>query len=346
MHLIDLIPQDNEEVEEITSFTGEELANRPNTTIPTLFNPIFQKVGLATLAGLSDAGKSALLRQMLIYVVSDFDYFIGFENKAQHKRGLYFSTEDGEESISVLLKKQLRGLNLEPSKLRNIEFIFDYGNDLCLTVEDKLEQQPVDVVVIDAFADVFPGQMNQNNIVRSFLSKFDRLAKKHKCLIIFLHHCGKNSEYKEPSKNSLIGSQGYEAKMRLVLELREDWNDPSLRHLCVVKGNYLPKEYKRESFVLRFDEDMLFHNTGQRVPFEELVKPTEADTEKGELKQQAIELRKEGKTVREIGEILNKGKSTVDRWTKDVVPLSHVPKENSGTGQKQLNGFAKNEAPF
>ncbi|MEK6478148.1 AAA family ATPase [Catalinimonas sp. 4WD22] len=349
MSLFDETPggfEQEEGLNEVVSFSGEELANRDVDCIPTLFDPIFPKVGLVTVAGLSDAGKSAFLRQLLIYLVADFDYFIGFEVKAEHKKGIYFSTEDGEESMSYLLKKQLRGISKEASILKNIEFVFDYGLSLLDTLEDKLQANNYDAVVIDAFGDVFTGQMNQNNVVRSFLTKFDRLAKKYKCLIIFLHHCGKNSEYKEPSKNSVIGSQGYEAKMRLVIELREDWNDPDLRHLCIVKGNYLPKEYKSESYVLRFDEYMLFHNTGRRVPFEDLAKPTESDAEKEELKERAIELRQQNKSVREIAKELGKGKSTIDRWTKGVVPSHESTKENSGTGQVKMNGHSYQKAPF
>lgn len=61
--------------------------------------------------------------------------------------------------------------------------------------------------------------------------------------------------------------------MRILIELRQDFMEKNYRHLCVVKGNYLPKEMKTESFVLWFNENMVFDNTARRVPFESLVKP-------------------------------------------------------------------------
>ncbi len=88
--------------------------------------------------------------------------------------------------------------------------------------------------------------------------------------------------------------------MRLVIELRADLLDPSLRHLCIVKGNYLPASYKKESYVLQFDEgNFVFSNTGERMPFEMLVKQT--DNESGKAKyQQAKELKDRGCSYDEI----------------------------------------------
>jgi len=86
-----------------------------------------------------------------------------------------------------------------------------------------------------------------------------------------LHHTGKRTENLEPSKNNAIGSQGFEAKMRLVLELRLDRAEPDLRHLCIVKGNYLPQFEKTASYVVSMDDNFVFSDTGNRVQFDELV---------------------------------------------------------------------------
>src|ERR1041385_4429483 len=88
--------------------------------------------------------------------------------------------------------------------------------------------------------------------------------------------------------------------MRLVIELRADQADASLRHLCIVKGNYLPGKAKRESYELRFDEQTFnFTNTGGRTPFESLARTTNEDAGKARYLQ-AKELHAEGKTYDEI----------------------------------------------
>jgi hypothetical protein len=132
-----------------------------------------------------------------------------------------------------------------------------------------------------------------------------------------LHHTGKRTQNLEPSKDNLLSGQGLEAKMRVVIELRADLMNPAFRHLCIVKGNYLPANYKRESFVLQFDEpNFHFTNTGERVPFELLVKNvnTEQDKEKW---QQAKELTDKGVKQDEIASIMGfASKGTISKLLK------------------------------
>ena len=285
------------------------------------------------LAGSSDIGKSSLLRQLALYIVNGKERLFGFKINTRYRRAIYVSTEDDDSSISFLIKKQVDGIKDHYCNYSGLSYIFDYGDDLVETLDEELEQNPVDVICIDALTDLYTGNMNQTNAIRSFLNDFSQLANRHNCLIIFLHHTGKKTEELEPSKHNLLGSQGFEAKMRLVLELRHDWHDTSLRHLCVVKGNYLPKEYKHESFVLRFDDDMLFHNTGERVPFAQLAKPDKNDDQaekKEERVDEIIGLKSQGKSLREIEQETGISKSTVHRILKD-----HETKPGSSAHQIQ-----------
>jgi RecA-family ATPase len=77
------------------------------------------------------------------------------------------------------------------------------------------------------------------------------LAKKHKCLILFLHHTGKRTTQHAPNKDSIIGSQGFEAKMR-VLELRPNFSNDFQKDLWGLKSNFLKSKHKRSSYTLEF----------------------------------------------------------------------------------------------
>lgn len=114
--------------------------------------------------------------------------------------------------------------------------------------------------------------------------------------------------------------------MRLVLELRSDVADKTAKHLCCVKGNYLPAEYKAESVKLRFTAHLTFKDSGERVPFECLV-PKDANREAKYLR--AIQLRDEGHTYEEIAqEIGYKEKSGVAKLIQ-----RHENKSNTQNGQ-------------
>jgi hypothetical protein len=279
-----------------TEVTGEELLLKPIKEIPCLVEPFLQQTGLACLAGSSDTGKSSILRQLAIAITTGSSHFLGFPIKARHRSCVYVSTEDLERETAYLLFRQAQDHN--PSELKGLRFMFDIDG-LTGKLDQSLTANPADLVIIDCFSDAFGRDLMDTRQIRTYLHSFQELAQKHQCLILFLHHTGKRTENLEPSKNNLLSGQGLEAKMRLVIELRADLSNPSHRHLCVVKGNYLPGSHKRESYVLEFNEQSFtFSNTNERVPFELLSKQPE-DNSKAKY-EQAAELKAAGQTYEQI----------------------------------------------
>lgn len=301
--------------------TGEDLLKQGRESLPCLVEPILQKVGLACIAGSSDTGKSSFLRQLCYSVASDAERFLDFRLNAQYHSAIYVSTEDDESAMQFLLNKQNKDWNAYNEKFGRIRFLFDTTN-LLQDLDSMLEETPADLVCIDAFTDLYSGELNKSNQVRCFLNGYSQLAQKHQCLVMFLHHCGKRTEEdKTPSKHNLLGSQAIEAKMRLVLELRSDNENPNLKHLCIVKGNYLPSTFKNESFVLSFSENMTFTDTQDRTPFEQLVKMPVGNPSKEDVIREKMAtakmLRKQGLTQQQIADAMNVNKSTVSRWFQD-----------------------------
>ena len=277
-------------------YTGEELLLRGIQELPTLVNPILPQVGLVALGGSSDVGKSTFLRNLAISICSGSDKFLQFPINAKHNRVIYISTEDDDFALSYLLSLQNKALKNPSSSYRNLIFLV-YTTNLFGQLEKLLKANPVDLIIVDTFLDLYSGEMNQANKIRSYLYNYHLLARKYQCLVLLLHHTGKRTEDLPPSKNNLLGSQGFEAMMRLVLELRTDRDNTDLRHLCIVKANYLPKEYKESSYVLRFDSNMLFEDTGVRMPFENLTSShKDREAEKQEWIKIAKPLIEEGKT--------------------------------------------------
>lgn len=304
-------------------FTGEDLLKHKLESLPCLVDPILQKVGLACIAGASDTGKSAFLRQLCCAVVSGMDYFLDFRINAQYHSAIYVSSEDDEMAMRFLLGKQNLDWNIPEVQFSRLRFLFDTTH-LMKDLESMLDESPADLVCIDAFGDLYDGDMNKSNQVRSFLNEYAQLAQRYKCLVIFLHHCGKRSEEeKTPSKHNLLGSQAFEAKMRLVLELRSDYNDNNIKHLCVVKGNYLSGEYKSESYDLLFSNNMTFSNTQDRTPFEMLMKTpgenhlSKKTEKKLERMKRAKKMVSEGYSYKEVAETEKVHPSAVSQWFKD-----------------------------
>jgi RecA-family ATPase len=304
---------------EILPVSGEDLLKMSTDDLPFLWGRIFPEVGVGAVAGSSDTGKSAFLRQFAMAVVSGESEFLEMPLNAKHKGVLYVSTEDDEMATAVLMKKQ-NVKQLEAASYKGLRFVFNSDN-LLDTLEKQLKSAPVDCLIIDAFTDVYGMELNSSNQVRTFINSIYNLTKQHKCFLLFLHHTGKKTESLAPHKDNLLGSQGFEAKMRVVLEIRKDVFDSTLRHLCILKGNYIPSDEKEKSHVLEF-KDMVYKHTGQRVFLNELMlKPKnitglKKQNERKMVNQKVIELHNKGLTTRQIENELRSqghkiGKSTI-----------------------------------
>jgi len=280
--------------------TGEFLMLQKVEKIPCLLDPFFQSVGVVCLAGSSDVGKSTILRQLAIAVAMGRSHFLGWPLNTKHRSAIVVTTEDDPNAISFLLSRQAKGV--DPAQLKGLRFLFEFES-LANELETALIEQPADVIIVDCFADAYGGDLKDTTRLRAYLNICQSLAMKHQTLFLFLHHTSKRSENFEPNKNNLLAGQGFEAKMRCVVELRADPARADIRHWCIVKGNYLAAEHKQESYVLAFDTNTFtFSATDDRQPIEMLSKRPD---DRGRAKyDQAKALEAEGKTQDQIAQIM------------------------------------------
>ena len=314
-------------------YSGFALYNFDYTELPKLVDPIFPEVGLVSLVGSSDTGKSTFLRQLALTIALKIDNFVGYPVNAKSPNIIYISTEDDPISTSIGVKKQTEGLtkllkiNLE--NLNHIKFIFD-GDDLDSDsienrLENILENTDVQLVIVDAFTDLFAYDINSSTAVRNFFKQFSKLAKKYKCLILFLHHTGKGKDKVSASKDNVLGSQAFEAKMRVLLELRRHPNNENLRTLTITKGNYISSQVKKFTKILSFDESTLLFSSVSDILTEDLSKLSRNIKNSDLVKDLVLNYHKEGKSTREIESLLKEkghsiGKSTVNNYIRQNTP--------------------------
>lgn len=309
---------------------GTEILSLGLRRVPTLVEPFIPKYGTMSLAGSSDLGKSYLLLQLGDAVINGERHFLGFPLNVTHRSVIYLSTEDDEYSLSPRLINMAKNRD-DVSNYDNLRVVFDSTN-LITKLDHLLSEKPADLVVIDTFSDIFDGDMNQANKVRSFIQGFKELTVKHKTLIIFNHHCGKKNDYRPPHKDNLLGSQGFESSMRTVIELRKDFESPQYRHLCIVKGNYLSESFKNSSFMLEFSFEEGFINTGKRVSFERLVKSdTKPPAARIAVQERVMALKSEGLSYEKIATKMKKEGTAISKST-----VGNILKENRPSIQKLI----------
>lgn len=230
--------------------------------IPMLWHPFFPRTGLIGIVGASEAGKSLFARQLAISVVEGKNDFLGNRFNPVRKTALIVSTEDGQDSIGWLLKKQAADVSMQA--LDNLHFCFECNN-LPRELDEQMSRLNPDVVVIDVWSDTFAGNPNNWSEVRRHLIQVGNLAEKYECLIVIIHHTVKHAEKTAPDKNKVNGSQSIEAKLRCIVELRNGLQS-NQSELRVIKGNYLSREQKAEGMLLELNPDTFrFSNTGVKV---------------------------------------------------------------------------------
>lgn len=224
--------------------------------IPYLIETLVPQGTVVALIGNSDVAKSIFLRNMAYSYCSDAEQFLGYPILSSNRKCLYVSTEDAP----LIVKDHLTKMGAVPCK--NLLFGFDIENtndNFFATLE---EIQP-SLIIIDAYGDVFEGDINNIIQTRHFFKKFKKYASTNNCSFVFLHHTTKAARNSSPSKHNANGSQGFEGACRLLMELRcENQKD---RTLHIVKGNYLSNEVKSKEIILKLDgETLIFSKEGQR----------------------------------------------------------------------------------
>lgn len=295
--------------------SAKELLELNITEIPMLVEGLIQKTGLVGITGSSDVGKSCFLRQLALSIVGGNADFIGFPIHRTTGKVIYVSTEDMMIDLAFLVRKHLNNPAEINECWNNLHFIVDTV-DLRNRLDTMMEELKPDCVIIDAFTDIYTGDFNMSTAVRAPLNKFKNLAQKHHSVFVVLNHIGKRAEKRRPNKHNSLGSQGFEAKMRMLAEIRIDNSERDMRHLCIVKGNYIPNEEKEKSFKLKMNtETLLFENTGERVDYSELE--STGSTLKNIWLPRSCEIKAQNpdKTVDEIYELVKEEGFTGSRST-------------------------------
>jgi RecA-family ATPase len=236
-------------------------------SVQMLLEKFLPKVGLAALIGESDIGKSTWLILLALFVALKEKLFLGMKLNVTHGRALYVSTEDDASNFGPRAKKLCKKLEISESELEKIEFYFtDDVEKLASNLNDYLSDNKFDLVVIDAFSDILSEDGNNATVVRKTLNGLSKIASRYQCLILVLHHMRKSAG-SEPSKNDVLGSSGFEAKMRSVIGLYRG-NEPGEVKMKILKGNYLSPEDKMVVRTLSFVDQYFTLKVASIQPFE------------------------------------------------------------------------------
>ncbi|MSP58107.1 MAG: AAA family ATPase [Flavobacteriaceae bacterium] len=293
-----------------------------------LWDNLIPRVGTGLLVGQPDLGKSQLAKELAIMIAKGSSEHLGMKLKPIHNHVLYVFTEDQEEGVSSSLHKQLiKHSDLDKSKL-SLAFLRDESiAELIQKLDAFCSLTPVDLVVIDAFGDIFSGSDSNNNIqMRRDIKAFDDIVRKHKISVLFVHHINKSGYGKNPSQELIQGGSGLTQKVRFALFLSR--NDDGQKFLNVAKGNYSSSFYKDNRLPVDFDEETLtFEVNGDWEPLEKSTKKQKSDLNDDDLfmifKNNGLSF---NQVCAKIIDCLNVSQSTAERRIVKLVNKGRITK--------------------
>jgi RecA-family ATPase len=235
-------------------FTLKEILEIDFSEFPFIVKGLIPAECLSLIVGESDIGKSTFHTQLALTIVSGMPKFLGREINVKHKRVLIVSTEEGIGAIGNRIQKQMARIPIDSDASERL-IILTSSDNITHRIREILKKAPVDIIIIDAFSDVFHLDMNISNKVRGFFNAYTDMIREFKCSIVFIHHIGKSREGLPLHKNQVLGSVGIVDKVRQALWLSRDKKSSFKRQLTIIKGNYVTDEEKNKSLVLNFDAE-------------------------------------------------------------------------------------------
>lgn len=268
------------------TFTFKEMWESKDEVQEFLIPELIPAHTVAVLIGEDGIGKTQITTQLCLHISMNHTKFLGLELNAKNKRCLICATEESRIKFTHAMVKQALNLSgkIDPDKI-HIKFtegsLYDSWEELKAEIERNLEEDPHDLVVIDALSDLFTlidGEINSNSDARKILSACQALATTHKVTILIIHHAAKTKLVAKKKEGKLFveksDSQGAGAitqKPRTILALTSDPGTISAdgrsftNYLHVVKANLMSKTYMTNAIQCLFDTNSLLHSyTGMK----------------------------------------------------------------------------------
>lgn len=321
-----------------STLTATQLLALKEETERYLLEPVLPKIGTGVLVGRPDTGKSQFARQFCLSVANGDTDFLGFKLHLIQKKALYLATEDDHLNTRHLLGKQVTEKTYNTDNLKFVFADLMTTKEIIATLHKELKKDPVDLIIVDAFGDVFQGvDSNNNTAMRNTAKAFDKVAKQYNCFLLFVHHINKAAYDQAPNQKHIQGGSGLAQKVRSAIQLSV--GPGRYRYLSVTKGNYCPQDVKENAFELEFNEQTFsFSFTGNRIDPSNLSSDKKEKKEEEKLQtlinlSELVFMDQDELTYKEmtsrIEKLTSKGVATAKRYIRSMTDVELIQKDKT-----------------
>jgi DNA replication protein DnaC len=307
----------------------EDAKNLPE--ILPLVDVLFQKNELTILFGDTGKGKS-IAAVAIADAISKGESFLGLDNNVGPQRVLYYDFELSDKQFEKRYSNEIGECypfndnfyidNIDLSKLIEPNVKAKFEEILINKFKSDILEIQAEVVVIDNITYLSTQTPEDSQVALTMMKLLKELKSSMNISILVLAHTPKKIGAAGITIQDLAGSKHLSNFADGVIALGDVKTERNIRYLMQVKPSRSgePKYDKNNVIVCELEKQdcSLAFRYVRECPEYELLGPTKDENEKEHLLVQMQELKRQGKTIREIADVLKMGKSTVDRWLKNI----------------------------
>lgn len=309
-----------------------------------LYNGLWYEGEVCCLFADSNVGKS-------IYAVQMADEI------AQLRNVLYVDCELSDKQFQLRYTDRDTGkLHQFPERLIRAEInpskmdMKNFEEQIITDIENAAQRTASDTIMIDNLT-YLCNSSEKGDQAGIFMMKLMNLKMKYNWSLLIIAHTPKRNMTNPITQNDLAGSKKLYNFFDSVFAIGKSAVDSKLRYVKQVKVRAGEYRYDAENVIVY---EIEHESDNVRFAFKGFAKESEHLKEKTEeerksLREQTHELRKQGKSIREIASLLGMSKSSVDRMLKavpTVPPKIDGTKGTNGTEVKSNQKPAEDETLF
>lgn len=209
---------------DVVSFVEQDL------TASWVIEDMIPEQGIGVFVGQPGAGKSTATLQFCMDVAAGREKTLGY-NVGGPKKTLYMSLEMAAPSLSRIVVPQFEHYKDDVVNLKKNLFIYPTGQPLNLLAEPSrklletlLSDYKPDILVIDSFSMMVPGNLSDDTQMIQIMQYLQRLRAAYNTSMVIVHHDRKKSNdknsYTPGELSDLFGSQFIAAALDFAIALR------------------------------------------------------------------------------------------------------------------------------
>jgi RecA-family ATPase len=310
----------------VNKTANEWINEAKNKPIPKmLFGELWFEGELCILFASSNVGKSILAVQIADSISRGCRIFpLNFEVTPQSV--LYFDFELSAKQFENRYSKNYKDHHVFSDSFYRIEIDHeaeipeseDFNSIINADIEAEIKRTNSKVLIVDNIT-YLKNETEKSKDAIPLMKHLKKLKSKYGLSILALAHTPKRDQSRPIERNDLGGSAMLMNFCDSSFALGESGRDNSFRYIKQIKSRNCDHIYSGENvlvYEIQKPENFVHFNFVEYAD-EQFHLISQSLQEKEDKREQAVELKSDGKSLRDIAELLGVGKSTIQRWLKD-----------------------------